>query len=159
MIEINEIKFDDLSFLNEVRNECCEEYLHDSDKYTLKQTIDWFNKTKPMFWMIKFLGENVGYFRTSNYSIKNKNIYIGADLHKDYRGMGIAYASYCIFIPILFNKLNLHKISLEVLETNIRAISLYKKIGFIIEGIKREEVQKNGVWVNSIIMSILREEF
>ena len=53
---------------------------------------------------------------------------------------------------------NLHKISLEVLETNERAIKLYKKIGFIEEGVKRDEIYKKDKWVNSIIMSILENE-
>jgi len=158
MIEFVKLTLDDLSFLNEVRNECCEEYLHDSRKFTLEQTINWFNKTKPMFWIIRVDGERIGYFRTSNYSIENKNIYIGADLHEDYRGKGLAYLSYKLFISYLFTEYNLHKISLEVLKTNQRAINLYEKLGFKFEGIKRDEVCKNGQWIDSIIMSILESE-
>jgi RimJ/RimL family protein N-acetyltransferase len=158
MIEFSKLTYDDLSFLNDVRNECCEIYLHDSDKFTLNQTIEWFNTMKPMFWIIKLDGVSVGYFRTSNYSFKNKNIYIGADLHKDFRDKGIAYDSYCKFIPFLFNEFNLHKISLEVLESNQRGINLYKKLGFKTEGIKRDEVFKNGNWINSIIMSMFINE-
>jgi RimJ/RimL family protein N-acetyltransferase len=159
MLEFYELKYEDLPFLNEIRNECCEEYLHNSNKYTLDQTIDWYNKTNPKFWII-ILDEKyrIGYFRTSNYSIENRNIYIGADLHKDFRGLGLAYESYNKFIPFLFEKFNLHKISLEVLETNQRAINLYQKLNFVYEGIKRDEVLKNGQWVNSIIMSILENE-
>lgn len=159
MIEFVKLTLDDLSFLNEVRNECCEEYLHDSRKFTLEQTIDWFNKTKPMFWVIWVDGERIGYFRTSEYSEVNKHIYIGADLHKDFRGKGLAYESYKQFIPFLFTELNLHKISLEVLKTNQRAINLYEKLGFVFEGIKRDEVYKNEKWIDSIIMSILKEEW
>lgn len=158
MIEFSKLVYDDLSFLNEVRNECAEIYLHDSRTFTLEQTIEWFIKTNPDFWNIWNNNERIGYFRTSNYSIKNRNIYVGADLHKDYRGRGLAYESYCKFIPFLFNEFNLHKISLEVLETNQRGFNLYKKLGFKVEGIKKDEVYKNGIWVNSIIMSILKNE-
>lgn len=56
--------------------------------------------------------------------------------------MGLGYNCYKKFIPFIFNYLNLHKISLEVLVTNDIAINLYKKIGFIFEGIKREDVIK-----------------
>ena len=66
--------------------------------------------------------------------------------------------SYKQFIPKLTKKLNLHKISLEVLENNERAIKLYNKLGFIHEGVKRDEVFKNGKWVNSILMSIIVDE-
>lgn len=158
MIKFAKLTYDDLLFLNEVRNECAETYLHDSRIFTLKETVNWFKKTKPMFWIIWKGSEKIGYFRTSNYSIINRNIYVGADLHKDFRGRGTAYNSYCKFIPFLFNELNLHKMSLEVLETNQRAINLYKKLGFKVDGIKRDEVYKKGAWVNSIIMSIFKNE-
>jgi len=46
-----------------------------------------------------------------------------------------------------------------VLETNQRAINLYNKLGFIKEGVKREEVLKNNKWINSIVMSILKSEY
>jgi RimJ/RimL family protein N-acetyltransferase len=53
----------------------------------------------------------------------------------------------------------LNKISLEVLSNNIIALNLYKKLGFVTEGIKRQEVYKNNQWVDSIIMSILKNEY
>ena len=158
-ISLEKITKKDLPFINEVRNEVCKEYLHDSQIFTLKQTEEWFEKTNPMFYMIKFKDENVGYFRTSNYSKENKNIYIGADLHKDWRGKGIAKEAYKMFINFLFETLNFHKISLEVLSTNETAYNLYLKLGFIEEGKKRQEVLKDNVWVDSIIMSILKSEW
>jgi RimJ/RimL family protein N-acetyltransferase len=48
---------------------------------------------------------------------------------------------------------------LEVLSTNTRAYNLYKKIGFFEEGIKREEIFRNGIFIDSIIMAILKKEW
>jgi len=158
-MEFTKLTYDDLQFLNEVRNECAVEFLHNSNIFSLEETQEWFNKTNPDFWIIWKNGERIGYFRTSNYSKVNKNIYIGADLHKNYWGKGLAYESYCKFIPFLFKEFDLHKISLEVLSTNIRAINLYGKLRFNIEGIKREEVIKGDIWIDSIIMSILKDEY
>lgn len=158
-IKILPLKSSDLDFLCEVRNECAPEYLHTSQTYTLQETKQWFEKTSPMFFLIERRGEKIGYFRTSNYSKENRNIYIGADIHKDYRGKGLGYSSYLFFVPYLFETLDLNKISLEVLSTNEPAIKLYKKLGFVQEGIKRQEVYKNGKWVDSIIMSILRDDW
>ena len=157
-LKFRALTYGDLEFLTEVRNECCGEYLHNSCQYALEETYEWFFKTDPLFFMILLDSERIGYFRTSNYSKENRNIYIGADLHKDFRGKGLAYESYRKFIPILSKELDLHKISLEVLETNQRAIKLYESIGFVHEGVKRDEVFKNGKWVDSIIMSILEDD-
>ena len=159
MIKFFELTIEDLPFLNEVRNECCEQYLHNSNIFTIEETREWFNKTRPLFWIIKSDDERIGYFRSSNYSSENRNIYIGADLHKDFRGKGVGFQVYKEFLPFLFKKYVLHKVSLEVLITNERAINLYNKLGFTIEGVKRDEVLKNGEWVDSIIMSILENEF
>jgi len=154
MIELTPIREDDLAFLNEVRNEAAPEYLHDSRTFTLEETTNWFKNTKPKFWIIWYGGHRIGYFRTSNYSEVNHNIYIGADLHKDFRGKGLAYQSYRKFIPLIFRKYKVNEILLEVLETNHRASNLYKKLGFNVIDVKKESVLKNGVWVDSIVMSL-----
>ena len=159
MINFKKIEKSDLSFLNEVRNEYSEEFLHDSRKFTLDQTEQWFDKFNPDFYIIFLESERIGYFRLSNYSEINKNLYIGADIAPKFKGKGFGKLSYEKFIPFIFEKYNLNKISLEVLSTNQVAINLYKKLGFVTEGIKREEVYKNEVWVDSIIMSILKKEY
>jgi RimJ/RimL family protein N-acetyltransferase len=148
----------DLSFLNEVRNEYSVEFLHDSRRFTIEETIVWYKTINPDYWVIWENDERVGYFRITNYSEANHNLYIGADIHKKYLGKGLGYLSYKLFIPYVFDEYKLHKVSLEVLQTNIRAINLYKKLGFTIEGVKRDEINKNGIWVDSIIMSQLKSE-
>lgn len=148
----------DLPFLNEIRNLYAPEFLHDSRTFTLEQTKEWFNKAKPEFYIMECFDREIGYFRISNYSPENKNLYIGADIHPLFTNRGLGYKAYKDFIPFIFKKYNLHKISLEVLEDNHKAFNLYKKLGFTHDGTKREEVFKHGKFVNSVIMSLLKEE-
>lgn len=49
----------------------------------------------------------------------------------------------------------IHKLSLRVLGTNQRAISFYKKNGFIIEGILKEEFWLNGQFVDDVLMGFI----
>ena len=158
-LEFKKIDELDLSFLNNLRNECAENYLHDSRKFTLYETITWFYQTKPNYYLITLDDINIGYFRITNHSHQNKNLYLGADLLKEYRGKGLAKQAYLKFIPYLFNLYDLHKINLEVLETNFNALKLYESLGFVKEGIKREEVYKHNKWVDSIIMSLLKKDY
>jgi len=158
MFEFIRMSEEHINFYNEVRN-LSRNNLHDNSVYSLEDNLKWFKKTNPEFYIIKFENHLIGYFRTSNLSLVNKNIYIGADLHPNYRGRGLAYKAYRQFISFIFNKYNLYKISLEVLENNIVAFNLYKKLGFKIDGVKREEVNRNDIYINSIIMSILRKEW
>lgn len=149
---------DELIFLNSVRNDCAAEFLHDSTVYTIEDTKRWYSTLQLSYYMVYLDKQKIGYFRISNYSYKNKNLYIGMDLHKEYRGRGLAFEAYRLFIPYIFNFYDLNKISLEVLSTNDVAYNLYKKLGFVDEGVKRQEVLKNGVYIDSIIMSMLRSE-
>lgn len=150
---------DDLQFLNEVRNHYCEEFLHDSRKFTIEETVSWFQEYNPEYYIIEINGNRIGYFRISNVSKTNRNLYLGADIHPKFVGLGYGYKSYVKFIPFLFDHYQLNKITLEVLATNTRAINLYHKLGFHQEGVKRQEVYRNGQYVDSIIMSLLKKEY
>jgi RimJ/RimL family protein N-acetyltransferase len=57
-----------------------------------------------------------------------------------------------------FGPLGLNKVSLDVLEYNERAIRVYERLGFRPEGIHREDVYKEGRFVDVIRMSILARE-
>lgn len=58
-----------------------------------------------------------------------------------------------------FNNLNIHRVELDVLADNMRAIHLYEKIGFIKEGTRRQCDFKNGKFVDMLMYSVLREEY
>lgn len=58
-----------------------------------------------------------------------------------------------------FNELNLHRIELSVYDFNHRGIKVYKRLGFVEEGIKRESYKDKNGYHNEITMSILKKEF
>ncbi|WP_416196935.1 GNAT family N-acetyltransferase [Pseudomonas sp. Teo4] len=58
-----------------------------------------------------------------------------------------------------FMDLNLNRVYLTVLENNARALSLYKKVGFKVEGTLRQAVFKNGEYCNMTQMSILADDY
>ncbi len=57
-----------------------------------------------------------------------------------------------------FDWLNLNRIELSVLDINPRAVHLYEKLGFSVEGIRRQAQFKNGAYVDVKLMSLLRGE-
>src|SRR5438093_1259822 len=57
-----------------------------------------------------------------------------------------------------FDVLALNKISLDVLEYNTRALRIYERLGFQREGVHREDIYKDGRFVNVMRMSILARE-
>lgn len=90
------------------------------------------------------------------YSNAEFGIYIG-DTY--YLGRGIGIAALRLLCNYGFNDLNLHRIWCEVYSNNINATKLYRKIGFIDEGKKREEYFCQGRYYDIILMGLLRDEF
>lgn len=77
---------------------------------------------------------------------------LGIHLVKSARGRGIGSHLLTYGIDWAASK-GYHKICLSVFSTNINAIRLYKKFGFIEEGIRREQFLINNMWVDEILMA------
>lgn len=58
-----------------------------------------------------------------------------------------------------FNDLNLHRIYLNVFETNPRAVRAYERVGFQHEGRLREAHYLKGRYIDVLLMSILKNEW
>ena len=69
-------------------------------------------------------------------------------------GKGYAKEASLAIINFCFSKLLLRKINLGVVEENYKAVELYKKIGFEIEGHHIKHVKYNNKYYNSYRMAI-----
>lgn len=76
----------------------------------------------------------------------------------EYRGKGFGKDMLLTIINYGFKELNLNRIWCEVYSNN-NSIHLYKKLGFVSEGILREHVYKNGKYLDSHILGMLKKEF
>ena len=77
---------------------------------------------------------------------------LGIHLIKSARSMGIGSSLLTYGITWAKEK-NYHKICLSVFSTNTRAISLYGKMGFMVEGCRKEQYYFGNQWVDEILMS------
>lgn len=78
---------------------------------------------------------------------------IGVLVHPGYQRRGIGRMLMEKLIDIADNWISVKRIELEVIEDNTPAINLYKKLGFIQEGIKKHYVMKNGEYKSAIMMA------
>jgi len=64
-----------------------------------------------------------------------------------------------ILLEFGFNDLNFHRIQLNVLEFNDKAIALYERCGFRKEGVLREFVLRDGKRYNLVLYGLLKNEW
>lgn len=77
------------------------------------------------------------------------------------RAFGRGYGTEAIRLVLdhTFSTTELHRISLEVFDFNDRAAHVYRKVGFVEEGVRRDALRWNGGWHNAIMMSILAPDW
>jgi RimJ/RimL family protein N-acetyltransferase len=79
---------------------------------------------------------------------------IGISILKDHRGVGIGTAMMDFLVKWAREK-GLEKLSLSTFSTNVRAINLFKKFGFEIEGVKKKQFKIRGEYADEVIMGML----
>jgi diamine N-acetyltransferase len=78
---------------------------------------------------------------------------------RDLHGRGLGTAATGAMIHHGFCDLNLRRIYLSVLESNLAAVHIYEKVGFRHEGRARDAVFKNGRYQDLLLMAMLASEF
>lgn len=133
---------------------------------TKKEHFNWLKtqvKTKKVFQFIIHDNENskdIGSVYIRNIDLQNKKaefgIFIGDDSS---RGKGFGFLATQKILEFSFRKIKLNKIYLRVISKNNKAISSYKKSGFVQEGLFREDVIINHKKINLIFMAVLKKNW
>jgi RimJ/RimL family protein N-acetyltransferase len=79
-------------------------------------------------------------------------IVIGEDVD---RGMGHGTAAVRALVRHAFRDLGLHRVELEVYPDNVRARRCYEKVGFVVEGVRRQAMFKDGAFRDNVLMGVL----
>jgi len=75
------------------------------------------------------------------------------------RGAGVGYVAMALMLDFAFNGLDLRKVGAEVLVVNRSVVRLCERIGFVREGLKRQEHFADGACWDTCVLGLLREEF
>lgn len=150
------ISMNDTEFVLELRNDLEDSmsYFSDYPVYDFEH-MNWLRtkQQKDMDMIILVEGERAGRVRITNIDYRNQRCEFGIHLHKNFRGKGIAYEAGKLIIEYVFENLPIRKIYLHTMEENERAVKLFKKLGFQIEGVFVEEIYKDGKWRNILRMA------
>ena len=74
-------------------------------------------------------------------------------------GRGLGSAALAALLDIAFGAEALHKVWLMVFESNTRSRRTYQRLGFVEEGVLRDEYRHDGAWHNMVRMGLLADEW
>ena len=74
-------------------------------------------------------------------------------------GHGYGTEATALMLDHAFSTLGIHRVGLAVFAFNERAISSYRKVGFVVEGRAREAIWRDGRFHDEIQMSVLEDEW
>ena len=102
--------------------------------------------------------ELIGCCNLSGIDYRMRSAEFGVFISPEEHGKGNGYDALKLLFSFGFDELNLHKIWCEVFDNN-GSIALYRKLGFKEDGVLRDHYFHDGKYGNSIIMSVLEDEW
>jgi RimJ/RimL family protein N-acetyltransferase len=109
-------------------------------------------------WIIE-AGTLIGHVRLDRVHLRDRraSLAIGID-DSTQLGKGFGSEAIALVLGYAFNVLKLHRVSVRVVDYNLRAIRAYQRCGFVIEGRERESAFVDGIWHDDVMMAILEHE-
>lgn len=144
-----------------------ETLLHLTDVWHVSETQQdaWFQAISSSRTARRYVGRRraddglVGVFRLDRIDPWNRNAYVGADVVPAMRRQGYAEEMFKYFLRYLFAQCGLHRVALVTLASNMAALPLYRKLGFVEEGRERQAIFRDGRFQDLVLMGLLVEEW
>ncbi len=167
-VRLRAIEAEDLELLRAMKN----------DPYIEHNIVGWFppvSKQQQQQWYesqklnndtIRFMIETkedgtVGYTKIANIDWKNRTASGGIMIcNKENMSKGIATDTYMTLLKYAFFELNLNRINGAIIDYN-KASQRFavEKVGYTIEGVKRQAIYKDGAYHDLIMIGMLKEDY
>lgn len=164
-IMLRPIEVQDLEFLRVMHNDWSTlQNLTDSRMINEIQQDAWFESmclSKTSLRLAALSEEHglIGCVRIDHIDPINRSAQVGGDIASDFRGIGLGSAMFSACLKYVFDVLNVRRAYLSVLETNNRAIGMYKKHGFQEEGRQIGAIYRLGEYFDYINMYLLESDY
>ena len=107
-------------------------------------------------WAIEHDGRAVGFVNFRDLKPKAKSCEIGVGIGEPgLWGKHIGREALRLEIAYLQEQLGMHRIGLSVIAHNDRAIWMYKALGFVVEGIERDGIGRDGTYLDDVKMGLV----
>lgn len=164
-LKIRAIEESDLPKMVEWRNSLdAQNTFYEYEPLSVAQQREWFKGylqgKHGKLWIIDKGNIAVGTIGFHEIDGRNRNAKFGRFyINPDSRKKGYGKGAFQLILKYGFNHLNLLRIYLDTISLNEKAISLYKKFGFKVEGNLVKHIYKNGTYHDLIIMGLLKTDY
>ena len=159
-----EISREDQLALRKLRNKKdCRKWMYTDHIISIDEHFQWIENQKIDKSLIVFAVYEgikvIGMFKINNISWRHKTCDWGYYIDSSYAGTGIGQALEYTTVDFIFNKLNLMKQTVEVMEGNDLVLRLHSKFLFKEEGFRKSAIIKNKKRCGYHVLSVLRREW
>lgn len=131
--------------------------------HSVDQTQALFEDLAKLDDMVRFAieaeGELVGDCSLHDIDKHNRTCDVGIAIGKPYWSQGYGQEALRLLVDFAFHHQNMHRVGLEALADDPRAVGCYRKVGFVEEGTLRKRDWALGEYHDVVLMSILAEEW
>ena len=159
------LKFLSQEYVNWMNDSDVNEFLSSGGDYSLgklKVFLTEVENKEILFWAISTKNENkhIGNIKIDPIEIEHGICEYGIMMgDKSEWGKGFAKEASKLVIDFCFKNLNLRKINLGVIESNTKAVKLYEKLNFAVEGQLINHITLNGRFVNVLRMALFNQNY
>jgi len=131
---------------------------------TLEEEYDWWHDKRSdpnsVMWAIDTLDGSLVGSTELRLTLRADRAEMGIAIHDKTRwSEGLGTDAVRLVVDYAFEELNLNRVELTTDEDNVRALRCYEKVGFVREGLLRQHRLVDGRFGNTVVMSILRDEW
>ncbi|MGJ1447780.1 GNAT family N-acetyltransferase [Sphingobacterium spiritivorum] len=130
----------------------------DFDQY-IQYCIDLYDQQQEISFVILSDQTIVGRIGLHHINQQNKSAAIGYWLNRDMEGKGIISRSCRKIIDLAFNEFGLNRIEIKAAVENTKSQAIPQRLGFQREGILRQSELVNGIFLDLVIFSMLKDEW
>lgn len=137
-------------------------YMYDQRTITREEHDSWFSalleRRDRRGWVVTAGGRPVGACFVTEHSPQDRRATFGMYLADPAaRGRGAGTAALHLLCERVFSELDLHKLRGEALDFNKPAIATYRRLGFVEEGVLRDQLWREDRWIDVHLLALFDE--
>jgi UDP-4-amino-4,6-dideoxy-N-acetyl-beta-L-altrosamine N-acetyltransferase len=138
-------------------------YMYTAHEITLQEHENWLKSlqgnARQAVFVVMHDGKAAGVVSLNSINATHKTADWAFYLDTGLQGKGLGSLVEFWMLDHAFAEAGLEKLNCEVLETNPTVVKMHQKFGFVVEGVRRKNILRDGERVNVVLLGITKEEW